>query len=61
MIKQTIIKEMECRGHKKGFLAREIGVSYPTIFNFIEGDKGIRLDILEKICKYYDLKLIKTY
>lgn len=61
MIKQSIISEMNARGDKISHLAKIAECSYPTIFNFIEGNKGIRLDILEKILKHYDMKLIKTY
>lgn len=60
-IKQTIIKEMQCRGDKMSSLAKNIGVSYPTIYNFIKKDKGISLSVLETICKYYGLELVKMY
>jgi len=61
MIKQTIIKEMQSRGDKISSLAKEIGVSYPTIYNFIKKDKGISLHVLESICKYYGLELVKRF
>ncbi len=61
MIKQTVISEMEARGQSINSLAKEINSSYPTIYNFLKKDKGIRFDILERILKYYNLRLVKTY
>lgn len=61
MIKQAIIKEMELHKHSVAHLARHCEVSYPTMFNFIKGNSSIKLEVLDKLLKYYGLEIIKRY
>jgi len=59
MIRESIKKEMEHRGDRPAKLAREINEPTSPLYNFLNGKAGVSHRVLEKICEYYDLALIK--
>lgn len=61
MIRETIIKEMTIRGDKPSKLAREIGIHTAPLYNYLNDKAGLSYKVLEKICTYYDLVLIKKF
>ncbi len=61
MIREAINTEMISRGDNPSKLAKAIGVHKPTIYNFINSKAGLRFDVLEKVFKHYDLKVMKDY
>jgi len=61
MIREVIKKEMKHRGDRPAKLAREIGVNTAPLYNYLNGKSGLGYKVLETICEYYDLVLIKKF
>ena len=57
-MKLSIQQKLEEKGISRYELAKNVGVTYPTIDNIYKGNSSsIKLDILESICKELDCTL----
>lgn len=57
-MKINIKQKLEERGISRYELAKNVGVTYPTIDNIYKGNSSsIKLEILESICKELDCSL----
>lgn len=61
MIRETIIKEMKNRKDRPSKVARDIGIHTAPLYNYLNNKAGLSYRVLEKLCDYYDLVLIKRF
>ena len=55
LLRQTIAES----GASYNALQRETGVTRASIMRFVRGDQSLRLDMADRLAKYFDLELRK--
>lgn len=54
---EQIRRKIETCGQSMYEIAEKTGISYPVIYRFVKGERGVTVKTLDVLCKYLKIKI----